>query len=190
MAGAAVLALVAALASPAAPERPRTPGLGVSPEESFRIAFEDVCLRATFGGAPVAEVARARRLVGVSPREAGAGPQDKAWRIGLRTAVYVAAWADGSCSTSVTKGDPQAFAAAALRMAEASGRIFHPGLSQPLPGDAGTRTAYCTGETRPFVLVLTTRSGAARRPALVTTTFRARGDRPEFCNALLQEPAR
>jgi hypothetical protein len=48
----------------------------------------------------------------------------------------------------------------------------------------GRRTAYYTDDVRPVVVAVTTRPLGPHRPVLLTTVFRARGERPAFCPPL------
>ena len=154
-----------------------------SPEAAVRVAFEKVCLRAMLESQPIGPIAVSNRLLPVDARSAGATADDNAWRLASLGRVFVVAWKDGSCSSSSERGDPDVLSRQVLEAAAAHGLVLRAGQSYPA-SDGGQRAAWCSEGLQPWVLAITTRrESKGRRPAIVTTLFRAKGDAPEFCRA-------
>jgi hypothetical protein len=152
-----------------------------SPDAAVKVAFEKVCLPAILDGRPVGPIAVANRLLKVDARQAGATSADEAWRLASLGRVFVVAWSDGSCSSSSERGDPEALSRQVLAAVAARGIVLHQGVTGPADGD-GRRVAWCSDGPQPLVLAIITRGGhKGRRPALVTTLFKARGESPPFC---------
>ena len=163
------------------PLEPAPWGALTSPEAAMKVAFEKVCLRAMLEGQPVGPIAVANRLLKVDPRSAGAEDAEGAWRLASLGRVFVVAWKDGSCSSSSERGDPETLSQQVLAAVAARGIELHQGLVVPA-ADNGQRIAWCGDGPQPWVLTLITRRGRkGRRPALVTTLFKARGNSPSFC---------
>jgi len=154
-----------------------------SPEAAVKVAFEKVCLRAMLGDQPIGPIAVANRLLPVDPRGAGATPDDKVWRLASLGRVFVVAWKDGSCTSSSERGDPDILSRQVLTAIASAGVALRQGQTYPAD-DGGSRVAWCSEGPQPWVLAIVTRRGAkGRRPAIVTTLFKAKGDAPAFCRS-------
>jgi hypothetical protein len=170
-----------ALANDKPPLEPAPWAALTSPEAAVKVAFEKVCLPAILDGRPVGPIAVANRLLKIDGREAGATAADEAWRLASLGRVFVVAWSDGSCSSSSERGDPKALSRQVLAAVAERGIVLHEGLTVPAD-EHGRRVAWCSEGPQPLVLALITRSGhKGRRPALVATLFKARGESPPFC---------
>lgn len=154
----------------------------VSNEAAVRVAFGDVCLRGVLEGRDYGELALYNHLVPTRPTLAGAGPDDRAWRLASLGDVYVVAWKDGSCSTSYERGDAEALVKTALAIFSVNGVEGLSGLTEPTDHGKAERRSYCAPGDNPVVTALTVKvDRRAKRPALVTTSFRAKALRPSFC---------
>ncbi|HET9160503.1 MAG TPA: hypothetical protein VFN88_07810 [Caulobacteraceae bacterium] len=154
-----------------------------SPSAALKVAFEEVCVPAILDRQPVEVLAVQRYLVSVNPRLAGFSGEVKTWRLGSLGKVYVAAWADGTCSVTVERGDPDALKAQALAAIKARGIELTQGSVQPAQAD-GVNVAYCGPPPQPIVLgILSPSDKRSRRPAIFLNLFRAKGDHPSLCNA-------
>ena len=183
--GVAVLlsASAAAADEPRLPSEPTPWAALTSPEAAMKVAFEKVCLRAMLENRSVGQVAVANMLLKVDARPAGATAADQAWRLASLGRVFVVAWQDGSCSSSSERGDPDVLSRQVLAAAMDHGLTLRQGQTYPA-NDGGERVAWCSEGPQPWVLAITTRRrDKGRRPAIVTTLFKAKGDAPEFCRA-------
>ncbi|HEV2532540.1 hypothetical protein [Phenylobacterium sp.] len=154
-----------------------------SPEAAMKVAFEKVCLRAMMENRSVGPVAVANRLLKVDARGAGGTSADQAWRLASLGRVFVVAWQDGSCSSSSERGDPDTLSRQVLAAVADHGLVLREGQTYPAES-GGRRVAWCSEGPQPWVLaIVTRREDKGRRPAIVTTLFRAKGDAPAFCRA-------
>lgn len=155
-----------------------------SPSAALKVAFEEVCLPAILDGQSVETLAIQRHLISVNPKLAGFSGEVKTWRLASLGQVYVAAWSDGTCSTTVERGDPEALKAQALAAVRARGIELTEGLSQPAKA-GGINIAYCSPGPQPVVLgIITPADKKSPRGAIFLNLFRAKGDQPEFCRKL------
>ncbi|TAJ74660.1 MAG: hypothetical protein EPO51_00975 [Phenylobacterium sp.] len=145
--------------------------------EAGEIVLRDVCLPGILNRRPIEELALYERLVAMPSRAAGAGADDKVWRLGSLSPVYAVAWADGSCSTYVDRGPSEKLRAMAAATILARPEGF--AMTQTGLVDAGRveRTVYCAwnGEERLVATITTPANAKARTRALSSTVYRARG---------------
>jgi hypothetical protein len=152
-----------------------------SSSAALKVVFDEICLPAILDGQPVASLAVQRHLIEVKPKLAGFSGDVRTWRLASLAHVYVAAWADGTCSATVDRGDPEAFRRQVLDAVAARDIALAPGISQPAKAE-GINTAYCSAPPQPLVIsIITPADKKSRRPAIFVNAFRARGAEPSFC---------
>jgi hypothetical protein len=150
---------------------------------ALKVAFEEVCLPAILDRQPVETLAIQRHLVEVKPKLAGFSGEVRTWRLASLGHVYVAAWADGTCSVSMQRGTSEDMRRQVLDAVAARQITLAPGVAQPAKGD-GVNTAYCSAPPQPLVVsIITPATRRSRRPALFVNVFKARGVEPSFCRA-------
>ena len=185
-----VFALALALQTDPAPlpkaREPAPWGALLSAEAAMDVAFTKVCLPAMLESRSIEDLAVANRMIAVSSRDAGAGPQDKVWRLASLGRVYVVAWADGACSSSSERGDATKLAERVLAALRGAGVAMAPGAAGEPAANGGRRDVWCGPGPNPVVLAVTTRADKrSRRPAILTTLFKARSPAPPFCERSL-----
>jgi hypothetical protein len=181
---AAILALTVSAAQaqdrPKPDDRPPWKAL-TSHSAALTVAFEEVCLPAILDRQPVATLAIQRHLVEVKPKLAGFSGDVRTWRLASLGHVYVAAWADGTCSVSLQRGAPEDLRKQVLDAVAARNVVLSPGRPQAAKAD-GVNTDYCSASPQPLVVSIITPAGKkSRRPAIFVNAFRARGAEPSFC---------
>ena len=174
--------LVLAAGLPAQTAEPKPPyGALTDAVQAGEIVLRDVCLPGILERKVIGTLAEQAYLVGMPPRSANAGPNDKVWRLGSLQGVYAVAWADGSCSTYVDGGPADKLRTMAEAAILARPEGFARGRSGPVAGGQVERTVYCAmiGGER-LVATITTPSGKAPRGvrALSSTVYRAPGPSP------------
>jgi len=178
-------ALCAAFASPALaqvsdPAEPRDKAPFAALTDSVaagEIVLRDVCLPGIMNRRPLEALAQSERLVAMPPGAAGAGRNDKVWRLGSLGGVYAVAWGDGSCSAYVDRGPSEKLRAMAAATILARPEGFAMTQTGLVDGGRVERTVYCAwnGEERLVATITTPASAKARARALSSTVYRARG---------------
>jgi len=176
LAGALCLSLYAhvAVAQPV-----RKTSLGMSAIEAGEVLLRDVCMVGKYDGKVIAELAKQQAAIEQSAKFYKGGPNDKAYRMGpISNPVYAVDWADGACTTRVSRGDAEALRAMAERVILARPEGFVRGAHGPENGGRVVRTVYCgfVGSDR-LVASITTPTETAPRGtvALSSTVYRTQG---------------
>jgi hypothetical protein len=152
-----------------------------SSSAALKVVFDEVCLSAALNDRSVEALAIERHLVEVKPKLAGFSGDVRTWRLASLSPVYVVAWADGTCSATVERGDPEAFRQQVLETLAAHDIKVTRGQSQAALGD-GVNVPYCTSPPQPLVVsIITPTTKKSRRPAILLNVFKAKGELPSFC---------
>jgi hypothetical protein len=162
-----------------------------SAKAALDVAFGRVCLPAILESGSIEQRALGAYMAPVSARglgAIGATEADKAWRLGSMAEVSVVAWSDGSCSVSIGRGDAAELSSAVRAALAARSEGFVEGQTAAVDSGRGVRTAYCTPQSPPVVVGVTTPAPHTRRPALVATIFRARGAFSACAPAAVRRP--
>jgi hypothetical protein len=180
-------ALLALTVSPAqAQEKPRPDDRPpwkalTSSSAALKVVFDEICLTHFLDHQPLETLAIQRHLVEVKPKLAGFSGEVRTWRLASLAHVYVAAWADGTCSVTIDRGDPEAFKRQVLDAVAARNITLTEGVAQPAKA-GGINTPYCSAPPQPLVVSIISPTGKrSKRPAIFVNVFKARGPDPAFC---------
>jgi hypothetical protein len=153
--------------------------------EAVRVALGRVCLPGIVEASPIAPLALAAGMVSVPPTAVGAGPLDKAWGLGGAAPALAVAWADGSCTAMLPKGDKDAARATAEKVILARPEGFKRGSTMLADGDRVQRTVYCAAVRNSWAVISLTLPGpatTARTMSFSSTTY-LRPTRSPLCDA-------
>ena len=126
----------------------------LSGRDAYRLGLERVCIPVVNGADP-AVVARDLRLQPLPktllPNRTA--PGDRAWYLPTRDVTLAVAWADGSCSVQMVRGDPASLDGLMEQVLRPRPERFRPGrMDAPAPDLH--RVSYCESR-RPHPLVVT-----------------------------------
>lgn len=142
--------------------------------DAARIALARVCLPGILERKSIANLARDQRMVPMPATSVGAGASDKVWRLGFSEPVYAVAWADGSCTVIVDRGDAAVLRAAAEAEIRARREGFQLGETGEADGGRVSRTIHCARLDQGWAVTSITLPGpqaTARTRAFSSTTY-------------------
>ncbi len=142
--------------------------------DAARIALARVCLPGILESKAIADLARDQRMVPMPASSVGAGESDKVWRLGFSEPVYAVAWADGSCTVMVDRGDAAVLRAAAEAEIRARREGFQPGQISEADGGRVSRAIHCARLDQGWAVTSITLPGpqaTARTRAFSSTTY-------------------
>lgn len=149
--------------------------------EAARVALGRVCLPGILEARAIEPLAKARVMTPIPSTMVGADPASKAWWLAPDTAVI--AWADGSCTATLMKGDKDAARAMAAKEILARPEGFKPGATMLADNGRVEQSVYCA-RVRDAWAVITVAvpgpKGDARTRAFSSTTYR-RPTRSPLC---------
>lgn len=170
-----MIALLAAAATFAAP---------LPTPQAYRLGLEKVCIPVVNGGDPQA-IASDLRLQPLPdtllPGRIAAG--DRGWYLTTRDITIAVAWADGSCSVQMLRGDPASLGGLMKDVPQPRPEGFKPGRMEA-PAPDLRRVTYCEAK-RPhpmIVTMVTAAPGAKNRMAASSTVMRSKTPgEPAYC---------
>jgi hypothetical protein len=142
--------------------------------QAARLALARVCLPGVVEARPIEPLAKAEGMTMVSPTTVGAGPTDKAWRADPAAPAYAVAWADGSCTATLLKGDKDAARTMAEKEILSRPERFKHGATMLADHGRVEQSVYCA-QVRNVWAVVTIAvpgpKGDARTRAFSSTTY-------------------
>ena len=181
-----VLAAIAlALPQPTSPTpSTHSPAVLFSGEKAYQAGLANVCLPLISERKALSEVQAAEHLIQIDPGQAGAGPADHVYRLGSVDFTLVIAWADGTCSVEVQKGDAAQLRGAAAAVLAARPEGFSQGVTKKT-SVGSDRTLWCAAaRPQPVIVSVATPGASTVRgiTALTSTVYRSGLADPPDCH--------
>ncbi len=156
-------------------------GALTSGEEALKIVFDKVCLPTVLGEGDFVTLAKTNYMVEVKPAKDSTGQTSQRFGLASMANAEAVLWADGTCTISLQRGDPEAYRAQMLETLAAHGQVMSRGKAD-VAARNGRRTSYCNPDPRPLMLiVIVPGDNTSKRNAVVANLRRATGGAHDIC---------